>query len=282
MGLWSLYGVEGTEGCHRGLACPGVAPGATAQGPSRSLKVRKRVSVGRSSQLQATLPGGLVAKEGHGDERIRWRRTDGDGAGTGRNKSMRRRAILREAILKSCASTEERLLGENTHLSDPIRGRESRSRSICSLTRLIGGGGNAALTKGSERKRVRFSLLQAPRGLRLCYRPCQLFQRHHWRRLLICRRSAPLLEPAGIALPCPGPGEVVCPLALTPAAHDTQGGASCLRHACAIDSLAAWARFQRFQRAKRQTKRSCRPSVLVSIRGLVDPRCRYGNLGRRR
>lgn len=66
---------------------------------------------------------------------------------------MRRRAILREAILKSCASTEERLLGENTHLSDPIRGRESRSRSICSLTRLIGGGGNAALTKESERKR---------------------------------------------------------------------------------------------------------------------------------
>lgn len=72
--------------------------------------MKKRVSVGRSSQPQATLPGGLVAKEGHGDERIRWRRTDGDGAGTGRNKSMRRRAILREAILKSCASTEERLL----------------------------------------------------------------------------------------------------------------------------------------------------------------------------
>lgn len=37
--------------------------------------------------------------------------------------------------------------------SDPIRPRESRSRSICSLTRLIGGGGNAALTKESERKK---------------------------------------------------------------------------------------------------------------------------------
>lgn len=32
------YGPEGTEGCHHGPACPGVAPGAWGlQGPNQSL-----------------------------------------------------------------------------------------------------------------------------------------------------------------------------------------------------------------------------------------------------
>lgn len=196
---------------------------------------------------------------------------------------MRRRAILREAILKSCASTEERLLGENTHLSDPIRGRESRSRSICSLTRLIGGGGNAALTKGSERKLDPLFPSPSSPWTEASLSTVSIVSTAF---ALSAGRSAPLLEPAGIALPCPGPGEVVCPLALTPrgARHPGRGVLSPprLRHRFA-SGLGEVPEVPEGRAKRRHRQRgTCRPSVLASIRGLVDPRCRYGSLGRRR